>query len=96
MEKIIKKLNEDLLNGTIPNELNFSQEKAENDLASFNWDMVKYNTFYKDKKYILGKYPKGFDTLPCFEKILESIAEKIDPLEEMLERIDSKVSNNNI
>lgn len=95
MDKIIEKINQDLENGLIPDELNFSEDKTINDLSyKMNWNMVKYNTFYKDRNYIIGKFPKGFDSLPGFDKIIDSIIDKIDPLEEMLERIN--ISNNNI
>lgn len=95
MDKIIEKINQQLNDGIIPDELNFTDEKAINDLSyKFNWDMVKYNTYYKDKNYILSKFPKGFDSLPGFDKIIDKLIENIDPLEEMEERI--KISNNNI
>ena len=83
MDKIIKKINQDLEQGKLPDCLNFVDEPKE----KFDWRMVKYNTFYKDREYIIGQFPKGFETLPAFDKIIDEIIENIDsPLEEMERR----------
>jgi hypothetical protein len=87
MNKILEKLNKELNEGRVPDELNFNKQTPENDDASywFDWSKVQYNTFYKDKRYIESKFPKGHEAIPGFDKIFEIMAQDISsPLEEML------------
>ena len=48
---------------------------------------VKYNAFYKTREYFLNKLPKGFESLPGWENIIDKMIEETkSPLQEMLER----------
>lgn len=82
--EIIRKFNEMFNNGIVPDELNFNEQSQQNDL---DWSKVAYNTFYKTPEYFLSKFPKGFENLPCADKIIdEMIIQAKSPLEEMQER----------
>ena len=84
MNKILEKLNKELAEGRVPDELKFNKDD-EVGQCSFDWSKVQYNTFYKDKRYIEGKFPKGHEAIPGFDKIFEIMAQEISsPLEEML------------
>lgn len=83
MNKILEKLNKQLEQGVVPDELVFNRDTT--GYVKFDWDKVKYNTFYKDKRYIERQFPPGYESIPGFEKIFELMAEHISsPLEEML------------
>jgi hypothetical protein len=78
-----------LLQGELPDELNFGLKPAD----SIDWEKVKYNTFYKSPQFFESKFPDCMKSLPAFDKIIETIASNTtkSPLEEMLER--EKVSD---
>ncbi len=80
-KKVIQKLNE----GIMPDELNFTI--AQTDVI--DWEKVRYNTFYKDPGFYLGKFPnpKAFLNLPGSEDIINNFIENAKtPLEEIEER----------
>jgi hypothetical protein len=85
------KLNE-LLNAQIlPDELNYSGQQ---NFSGVNLEKLKYNAFYRSYNFYLDKFPPGFDGLPGFTQIIESIQEKNadnTPLKE-IEKIKS-ISN---
>lgn len=90
MERIIDKLNKQLLNGECPKEMIYNGVQQ----YELNWEMVKYNTFHKDDKYIKGKLPLGVEKTEWFEPVIHLIQkelENIDPLEELL-RLQNKTS----
>ena len=81
-QKLLKQLEK----GELPDELNFSNDITDN---SLNLSKVQYNTFYRNRDFILGRFPLGFDKLPASNMIINSIVENLkSPLEEMLERQD--------
>lgn len=90
MEKIISELNKQLEKGECPKSLNFSIEQQTENIEKFDWDKLKYNTFYKNDKWIIGQHfnPKLFEKsewlhplLPYMKKDLEENV--ISPLDEM-------------
>ena len=81
----INELNKQLMSGMLPDELNFSIKRE----FALDLDKIKYNAFYRSYEFYESKFPKGYESIPGFEKIIESIVEKsVDktPLDEMLER----------
>jgi hypothetical protein len=84
----IKKLNKQLNDGILPDSLNYTKQEYNNVI---DWEKVKYNAFYRSYGFYESKFPKGHESIPGFDKIIQSIVEKaeeqeITPLKE-LERI---------
>jgi hypothetical protein len=77
----LDKLNKMILKGECPLELDFNQNH--NQHATIDYEMVKYNAFYKSYGYAQSKFPDGFDVIPGFDKIIESCIPTITPLEEI-------------
>jgi hypothetical protein len=77
----LDKLNKMILKGECPPELDFNQNH--NQHATIDYEMVKYNAFYKSYGYAQSKFPDGFDVIPGFDKIIESCIPTITPLEEI-------------
>ena len=81
----INELNKQLMSGMLPDELNFSIKRE----LVLDLDKIKYNAFYRSYEFYESKFPKGWESIPGFDKIIESIVEKsVDktPLDEMLQR----------
>ena len=83
----VKKLNQQLEKGILPDELNFSLEQNNN----IDIEKLKYNAFYRSYEFYESKFPNGYQSIPGFEKIIENIAKTADeedrtPLKEILER----------
>ena len=82
---LMKRMNEMLKQGILPPELDFgNQENGEID-----WNMVRYNTFYKTPEFVLERFPnsEAFLNLPGGLDILSEMAEKMTtPLDEIEER----------
>jgi len=77
-----------LKNGILPPELNFSANQNQ----QIDWEKVRYNAFYKSPDFFESKFPVGFNKLPGFDKIIESmIANSKTPLEE-IEDLQIKIS----
>lgn len=81
----INKLNEQLNQGILPEELNFSNQKQ-----SFEIDInkIKYNAFYRTYEFYESKFPDGYQSIPGFDKIISSISANaeemnINPLDEL-------------
>ena len=74
----------DLLNrGILPDGFNFSIKEQ----SPIDWNKVKYNSLYKDFSYHEKKFPRGYQSISGFDKIIEQIAENSkSPLEEIEER----------
>jgi len=72
-----------LKQGILPPELNFSA----NQNNEIDWQKVQYNAFYKSPEFFESKFPVGFNTLPGFDKIIESMVVNStkSPLEEIIE-----------
>ena len=67
--------------GELPQELNFTNIGVDN---SLDLAKVQYNTFYKSRDYIYGKFPVGFENLPGCDLIVDNILKNIKtPLEEI-------------
>ena len=78
-KKVIELLNK----GILPDELNFCEKPIE----AIDWNLVKYNTFFKSPEFYENKFPKGFEAIPGFDKIInEMVKNGKSPLDEMIER----------
>ena len=81
----INELNKQLMSGMLPDELNFSIKRE----FVLDLDKIKYNAFYRSYEFYESKFPKGYESIPGFDKIIESIVENSKdktPLDEMLQR----------
>ena len=81
MSNLVDKLNKMILKGECPAELDFNPEN--NQHTTIDYEMVKYNAFYKSYDYAQSKFPDGFETIPGFDKVIESCIPQTTPLEEL-------------
>jgi hypothetical protein len=75
--------------GILPDALNYTNEKK---FEGVDVAKLKYNAFYRSYNFYLDKFPKGFDGLLGFEKVIESIQQQNadnTPLKEIEEKIKS-------
>ena len=82
----IDAINKQLSRGVLPDCLNFTLEPKPMDISQ-----IKYNAFYRSYEYVENKFPKGYENIPGFDKVIQSIADKLEeqqitPLSEMLKR----------
>lgn len=85
----IRKMNELLSQGLCPDELNFSLQPKELDVSK-----LKYNAFYRSYEFVENKFPKGYESIPGMNIIIQNIADNLattTPLEEMLQK--SKIND---
>ena len=81
----IQELNEQLNYGILPENLNFSLQKD----YTIDLNKIKYNAFYRSYEFYESKFPKGYESIAGFDKIIEHIAiqnESKTPLDEIEER----------
>jgi hypothetical protein len=86
----IKKLNRDLANGIIPEDLLFHIE-PEPRLDELVIEDMKYLAFYKDFNYYAKRFPY-YQSIPGFDAVIQSIVDKnsqTTPSQEMEERLKS-------
>lgn len=83
----IETLNELLSQNILPDELFFGKrEKA----FEIDLDKVRYNSFYRSYDFYESKFPPGYQNIPGFDKIIQSMVEKAEaenktPLQELEE-----------
>ena len=87
----LRELNNLLSRGILPDELDFTAKpKPELDMSK-----IKYNAFYRSYEFAESKFPKGYENIPGFDKVIQSVADELaqtTPLEEMeLRQKESKV-----
>jgi hypothetical protein len=84
-KQLVKLLND----GILPDELNFGLEKS----AEFDINDLKFNWFYKDYSFYESKFPVGYESIPGFDNIIQSIADNQTkmPLEEIEDRKNSDI-----
>jgi len=85
----MEKLNEDLNNGIVPPELDFSNKLQE---SNIDWNKVLYNSFYRSYEFYEKRYAKEIAGIPGFDQVVRDLVEtkeekKIDPLTEYNNRI---------
>ena len=88
----LKQINRDLNQGVLPDCLNFSIKREE----QIDWNMVKYNAFYRSYDYFERKFPKGHEHIPGFDKIIEqciATGSEKTPLQEIMERKEQEISS---
>ena len=47
---------------------------------------IKYNAFYRSYEFAESRFPKGYDNIPGFDKVIQAVADnlsEITPLEEI-------------
>ena len=87
----------DLLNrGILPDNFKFGEIFANsNKNTVIDLNKLKYNAFYKSFEHHANKFPNGYNSIPGFDKIIESIADNSkSPLEEMTERQNINIIEN--
>ena len=70
----MEKLNRSLSTGQIPNELNYTSTKLNDN--SIDLLKLRYNTFYKTHDYFDQRFHPCLKQLPGYGKIIEKIVEK--------------------
>lgn len=99
----IQELNEQFNKGILPDELNFSIKRE----FVLDLNKIKYNAFYRSYEFYESKFPKGYESIPGFDKIIDSIVYKaqetkktpLDELEEIekeIKEINKEINKNNI
>jgi hypothetical protein len=66
----MEKLNNCLLKGILPDELNYTKSRDE---FKIDWEKVKYNSFYKTPEYFDKRFNPCIKSLPGYETILNNI-----------------------
>lgn len=79
-EKMVERLNKQLLAGILPPELDFN-EKSQDEYI-LDPAKIQYQLFYKTFEFASKKFPKGLWYLPNFEKVIEANIPQLTPLEE--------------
>ena len=65
--------------------------------AELDLTELKYNWFYRDYSYWASKFPAGHESIPGFEKIIQSMADNaLTPLEEIELRKNKSLNNDNV
>ena len=80
-------ISEDLLDSVFNYKVLTNQEK---EYTKLDYSKVQYNNIYHSYDYYERRFPPGYQSIPSFEKIIESIVEKnIDnsPLKEYEKRL---------
>lgn len=89
----MEKINEDLNNGIVPPELDFSNGFGTG--TTIDWNKVLYNSFYRSYEFYEKRYAKEIAGIPGFDQVVRNIVEtkeeeKIDPLTEYNKRISEQ------
>jgi hypothetical protein len=87
----ISKLNEMLERGELPKELDFTNSDLQ---QVVDLDKLLYNAFYRSYDYFESRFPKGYDSIPGFDKIIQQMAdEAVTPLEAITARQNNSVDS---
>jgi len=79
----VKKDIELLNRGILPDNFYFGLKEH----SPIDWNKVRYNALYKDFSFHEKKFPKGYESIPGFDRVIEQIAKNSkSPLEEIQER----------
>jgi hypothetical protein len=89
MNQQIKQLNNQFNRGILPDDFNFSITMQD----PVDMSKLQYNSFYKTFEYAQSKFPQGYESIPNFEKVIESCIPQHTPLEEMNNIIESSKCN---
>ena len=89
----IRELNKQLSKGVLPDVLNYTIEQKPLDICD-----LKYNAFYRSYEFVESKFPKGYESIPAFDCIIQSIADKLEqeeitPLKEMLQKSSNRIDS---
>jgi hypothetical protein len=77
-----EKLNKLLMQGILPDGLNFGKNPYELDI-----NKIKYNAFYRQYDYHLSKIPKALHKVPGIEQLVqEKMKNAVSPLEDIERR----------
>jgi hypothetical protein len=84
----MEKINQDLGNGIVPPELDFSNGFGFG--SNIDWNKVMYNSFYSSYEFYEKRYAKEIAGIPGFDQVVRNIVEakaNNDPLTEYNNRI---------
>ena len=89
----LRELNKQLSKGELPDVLNYTVEHKPLDICD-----LKYNAFYRSYEFVESKFPKGYESIPAFDCIIQSIADKLEqeeitPLKEMLQKSSNRIDS---
>jgi hypothetical protein len=74
----LRELNKALIHGKLPVELDYNIE------PTVDMERLLYNAFYRTYEFHESKFPAGYDNIPGFDKLIQSLADNAKaPLEEM-------------
>ena len=87
----VEELNDLLSQGILPDELNFSIKRE----CELDLNKLKYNAFYRSYEFYESKFPKGYENIIGFDKIIEHITYKAQekkktPLQE-IEELENEI-----
>ena len=82
MNQQIREMNNLLRQDILPDAFNFNIRNAD----TIDISKLKYNAFYRSYEFAESKFPSGYDSIPGFDKVIESCKCTKTPLEEMNER----------
>ena len=80
-------ISEDLLESVFNYKVKINEEK---EVHKLDLSMVRYNDLYKSYDYYNRKFPPGYDNIPGFPDVIQSIVEKNNdttPLQEYEKRL---------
>lgn len=81
----INQLNKELRKGKLPVELDYNVE------PTVDMERLLYNAFYRTYEFHESKFPPGYDSIPGFDKIIQTMADTAKtPLEELEARQATK------
>ena len=84
----LNSLNKQLNKGKLPIELDYNIE------PTVDMERLLYNAFYRTYEFHESKFPAGYDNIPGFHLIIQSLADNAkNPLEEMESRQMTTVYN---
>lgn len=76
----LKDIIDQLENGIVPDEFNYTVEPALN----YDPNKVWYNSYYKSFEFAASKFPNGWQSIPGMDKVIQNIADNtISPFDEI-------------
>jgi hypothetical protein len=83
----IQDINQMLLNGILPDSLNFKLQYDLGGVVDIN--KLKYNAFYRSYEFAESKFPKGIQGCDYMRGVVESCIPTLSPLEEYNLRVNA-------
>lgn len=81
MQSTIEQINRNFKDGIVPSCFNYSY--LNNADQTLDYEKIKYNAFYRSYEFHESKFPPGYNSIPGFDQIIQSMADtSLSPLEE--------------